>query len=68
MSDRDLVLEVVEKMPESASLTEILDELALLASVRKGLAQSERGEGIPHERVLGMLDKWITKSSGRRKA
>lgn len=67
MSDRQLVLETVKKMPASASLGEILDEIALLVSVKKGLVQSERGEGIPHEEVAARLDTWITKSSGRRR-
>jgi len=61
MSDKELVLDAVQKMPQQATLAEIVDELALMASVREGLAQSERGEGVPHEEVLKMLDQWITK-------
>ena len=57
MSDRQLVLEAVQKMPEAASLADILDELEMLASIREGLAQSERGEGVPHARVLAMVDE-----------
>lgn len=57
MSDRQLVLQTVRKMPKTVSLAEILDELALLASVQAGLAQSERGEGIPHRNVARLLDK-----------
>ena len=68
MSDRQLVLEAVQKMPEAASLADILDELEMLASIREGLAQSERGEGVPHARVLAMVDEWIPKLSGRRAA
>ena len=61
MSDKELVLDAVQKMPQQATLAEILDELALMASVKEGLAQSERGEGVPHEEVVKMLDQWITK-------
>ena len=68
MNDRELVLDAVRGMPEKASLPEILDELALLASVKLGLEQSERGQGVPHEDVRKLLDEWITKSSGRRAA
>jgi predicted transcriptional regulator len=68
MSDRQLILEAVQKMPAEASTAEILDELALLASVKIGLEQSERGEGVPHEQVVKLLDTWISKSSGRRAA
>lgn len=68
MSDRQLVIEAVQKMPEAASLEDIVDELEMLASIREGLAQSERGEGVPHERVTAMVDEWISKSSGLRAA
>ena len=61
MSDKELVLDAVQKMPQQASLAEILDELALMASVKEGLAQSERGEGVSHEEVVKMLGQWITK-------
>ena len=68
MNDRQLVLDAVRQMPDRASLTEILDELRLLASVKEGLAQSDRGEGAPQEEVVKILDEWITKSSGRHAA
>ena len=62
MSDRQLILEAVQQMPEQASAEEILDELLLLSEVRKRLAKSERGEGgVPHEEVVKMLDSWIIK-------
>jgi predicted transcriptional regulator len=62
MSDRELVLDAVQEMSETASLHEIVDELLLLDEVKKRLAKSERGEpGVPHEEVAKMLDSWITK-------
>ncbi len=65
MTDRQIVLETIQKMPEAASMTEIMDQLRLVASVRVGLEESERGEGVPHQRVAQLLEGWITKSSGR---
>lgn len=61
MNDRQLVLDAVQKMPENASLLAILDELNLLATVGEALAESEAGEGIPHNEVAKMLDQWIIK-------
>ena len=68
MTDRETVLDAVQRMPEKASIAEIMDRLAMLASVKEGLAQSDRGEGVPHEEVGRMVESWITKSSGRRAA
>ena len=68
MSDRELVLDAVREMPETASLREIVDELLLLDEVKKRLAKSERGDcGISHEEAVKRLDSWITKSSGTTK-
>ena len=62
MSDKELVLDAVKKMPQEASLSDILDELALLATVKERLAKSESGQtGVPHEEVVKMLNTWITK-------
>ena len=68
MTDQELVLNTVREMPKDAALLDILDELALLASIKAGLAQSERGEGTPHPQVKKLVEQWITKSSGRRAA
>jgi hypothetical protein len=62
MSDKELVLDAVQKMPQQVSLAEILDELALMATVKERLAKSETGPGgVPHEDVVKMLNTWITK-------
>ena len=62
MSDRELVMDAVQEMPEDSSIKEIVDELLLLDDVKARLALSERGEpGVPHETVVKMLDSWITK-------
>ncbi len=68
MSDRQIILEAVQKMPEKASMTEILDELNLLESVKAGLAETEHGAITPHEEVPKLIRSWITKSSGRTAA
>jgi predicted transcriptional regulator len=67
MSDRQLVLEAVRQMPARASFDEILDEIALLASVNRGLAQAERGEGVPHEEAVKRFRTWTLKFTGRQK-
>jgi predicted transcriptional regulator len=58
MSDRELVLDTVQEMPESASFAQILDRVNLLAAVREGLEQSERGEGTPAEEVRDKVRAW----------
>ena len=62
MSDRELVLDAVQELPDTLSFQEILDELLLLGEVKARLAKSERGApGVPHEDVVKILNSWITK-------
>ena len=62
MSDRELVVDAVQEMPDDSTIKEIVDELLLLDDIKARLAMSERGEpGVPHEAVAKMLDSWITK-------
>jgi predicted transcriptional regulator len=62
MSDRELVLDAVQELPDNLSFREIVNELLLLDEVKARLAKSERGvPGVPHEDVVQMLDSWITK-------
>ena len=62
MSDRELVLDAVQALPDNLSFRQIVDELLLLDEVKARLAKSERGAtAVPHEDVVKMLDSWITK-------
>jgi hypothetical protein len=62
MSDRELVLDAVQELPDDLSIRQIVNELLLLDEVKERLAKSERGvPGISHEDVVKMLDSWITK-------
>ena len=62
MSDRELVLDAVQELPDDLSIKQIVGELLLLDEVKERPAKSERGvPGVPHEDVVKMLDSWITK-------
>ena len=61
MSDRQLILEAVQQMPEQASAVEILDELLLLNEVKKRLETNPKGKGVPAEELLQQVSSWIIK-------
>lgn len=61
MSDRELILDVVQEMPPSASFSEIVDELLLLATVRERLEKNPQGHGVPAEELLKQVSSWVTK-------
>ena len=61
MSNREIAIELIQKLPENASLWEIVREIEFIAGVREGFEQLERGEGIPAEEVRQMIPSWISK-------
>ena len=62
MTDRELVMDAVQKMPPETSLTTILEELALLAKVRERLAKVEVGKGgKSQEEVARLVDQWASR-------
>ncbi len=61
MSNREIVIDLVKKLPESASLYDIAREIEFIAGVREGFEQMERGEGVTAEEVKAMIPSWIAK-------
>jgi len=61
MSDKQLVLDSIERLPDDASLEVIAERVEFLAAVRKGLDQVESGQTIPHEEVKRQLATWLSK-------
>lgn len=51
MSDKQLALESIQRLPDDVSLGAIVERLKFLAGIRKGLDQVERGETVAHEEV-----------------
>jgi predicted transcriptional regulator len=61
MSNREIAIDLIRKLPEDTSLHEIARELEFVAGVREGFEQLERGEGVPAEEVRRMIPSWIVK-------
>lgn len=59
MTQKKLVLDVINELPDETSLAEIADRIEFLAAIQKGLDQLDRGEGIPHEEVKRQLATWL---------
>jgi predicted transcriptional regulator len=60
MSDKDAVLELVQRLPAEASLQRILQEIQFIAAVKEGLDEIDQGKGVSVEAVEQMLETWTT--------
>jgi len=61
MSTKDILLEIANKLPADATLADALYELEFRAAVEQGLAELDRGEGIPLDEVKKRLPQWLGK-------
>ena len=61
VTNREIVQDLIQRLPENASLHEIAREIDFIAGVREGFEQLERGEGVPAEAVQKMVSSWTSK-------
>ncbi len=61
MSNRDIAIDLIQKLPADASLHDIAREIEFVAGVREGFEQLERGEGVPAEEVRKTVPSWVVK-------
>ena len=61
MSDKQRVIEAVQRMSETATLEEISEAVAILAAIRRGEAAADAGQVLPHEEVRERSTAWTTR-------
>jgi predicted transcriptional regulator len=61
MSNKEIVKDLVQRLPENTSLHEIAREIEFVAGVREALAELDRGEGVPLAEVKRRLPTWVAK-------
>ena len=61
MSTKEILLEVAAKLPPDATLVDAIAELEFRQAVEQGLAELDRGEGIPIEEVKAKIAEWAGK-------
>jgi predicted transcriptional regulator len=61
MSNKEIVKDLLHRIPENASLYDIAREIEFVDAVRKGLAELDRGERIALEEIEREMPSWIIK-------
>jgi hypothetical protein len=61
MSNREMVIELVSKLPENTPLEQIAREIELMAGINKGREEARRNEGIPAEDARKLVDSWASR-------
>lgn len=61
LSEKQVALEALLQMPESATLQDISEEMAILAAIRRGEADADAGRVLTHEEVRRRSAVWTSK-------
>ena len=62
MSSKELVLELVKKLPDDASMIEIAREIEFVAGIREAISEFDRGESISADELLAEIPRWAGNS------
>jgi predicted transcriptional regulator len=62
MSNKEIAIEVIRKLPDEASLSDIAQELELVAGIREGAAELDRGESLTAEELMKRIPQWARTS------
>lgn len=59
MSTKEIVQDLLTKLPEEVSLRQVAREIEFVAAVREGLDEIDRGERVPVEEIERELPSWV---------
>lgn len=60
MTDKQAVIDALQRLPENASLHEITQELRLMAAIRQGRDDVAAGQTKTQEEVAKMVKSWAS--------
>ena len=60
MSSKEIVQELLKKIPDEASLTDIAQEIEFVAGIRDGLAELDQGQNLTAEQLRTRLRSWTS--------
>jgi predicted transcriptional regulator len=60
MTDKQAVLDALQRLPENASFEEIAEELRIMTGVRRGRSDIRAGRTKTHSEVAQALESWAS--------
>ena len=59
MTNKEIVQDLLRRIPDDTSLEEIARELEFIAAVRQGLSELDNGDSVPIEEVEQEMPSWV---------
>lgn len=61
MTDKQLVIDAVSRLPDAASIDSIREEIEILAAIRRGEEAADSGRVTSHDGVKKLVAEWTSK-------
>lgn len=61
MTDKQLVIDAVSRLPDATPIETIREEVEILAAIRRGEESADAGRVVPHEDVKKLVASWTSK-------
>ena len=65
MTDKQAVLDALQRLPENASFEEIAEELRIMEAVRRGRADITAGRSKSHQETEKLVESWASAWTSR---
>ena len=59
MTVKDVVRQVIDALPNEATIDDVIHALYINAKFNHGESEIREGKGIPHEEAKNKLQKWV---------
>jgi len=59
MTVKEQVVKMIEKLPDDATVSDVIAELYFKQQVDAGLKELDEGKGISHEKAKEILTRWL---------
>jgi predicted transcriptional regulator len=59
MTDKQKIIQAVQRLPEDASIADAMECLLFLSKVARGLRQADVGQTVPHSKVKEKMQHWL---------
>ena len=61
MSTKEIVVDLLQKLPDNVTLRDVAQEIEFVAAVRQGLHELDNGERISIEEIEREMPSWVIK-------
>lgn len=66
MTSKQRISQLIEQLPDDASIDDVMEGLYLLAKLEKAEQEIDQGLGVSHEQVAGEVESWLSQQRRSR--